>query len=490
MIKHQMKYRLVTVFWIFVISSAVTIFIGCDKEVSQTPVSPPPPEGFIYVDSEPRGFTIYQNGRNTGRLTPDSLSYLEEGDYNITLKKLYWKDTSVIVSVSKEEIVNVSIDLLANESMFGDLNFFSVPSGAQIFLNDSLLVNTTPYTVENLLPGLYNVKLKLFDHRDEEFNASAESSLKKIYSTALRDTSVWIDFQVFNSGIQSNLLTAITIDNNNVKWIGSLDKGLISYNETEFKNYNESNSPIPSNRINCLSADINNKIWIGTDFGLAVFDRSSWTIYTNANSGLTANIINSVNFDQSGNAWIGSSSGLVKYDGFTWEIFNDSQLRVWAMDNEFDDMGINWIATREDGIVLLENEVLTFRPDSIYNYPTNRISSIDRDVFGNLWFTHMPDSAQPSGVSYWNGSIFISRFLGSPNNNINHITIDSENNKWISTWEGFVWFDEGNSSQTFATFNSIISADRINASIRDESGVVWLTTNGGGLNKFKVNNLK
>ena len=490
MIKFRTTYRSVNLTWFFILSISLTMYLGCDKKVSQTPVAPPPPEGFIYVDSDPQGFAIYQNDRNTGRYTPDSLSYLNEGNYKITLKKLYWKDTTFTISVTEDELVNINIEYLSNESMYGDLNIFTIPEGAQIFLNDSLLSNTTPYTVERLLPGLYNIKLKLFDHRDEEFEASVESSMRKIYSAALRDTSVWVDYQVFNSGIQSNTLSAITIDHNSVKWIGSLDKGLISYNGIEFKNYNKSNSLIPDNKVNCLSVDVNNKIWVGTDFGLAVFDHINWIVYNNNNSGLTANIINSVNFDQAGNAWLGTSSGLVKFDGMNWKIFNDSLLRVWAMDSEFDNQGINWIGTREHGIVRLENDSLIFWADSIYHYPTNRISSVAKDIYGNIWFSHMPDLAQPSGVSYWDGNIFTNTLLGTPNNNINDIFIDFENNKWISTWEGFVWFNEENFSQTFTTLNSLISSHQTNASVRDKNGIVWITTVAAGLNKFKVMNLE
>ena len=67
---------------------------------------------------------------------------------------------------------------------------------------------------------------------------------------------------------------------------------------------------------------------------------------------------------------------------------------------------------------------------------------------------------------------------------------DFENNKWISTWEGFVWLNEGNFSQTFTTLNSLISSHQTNASVRDKNGIVWITTVAAGLNKFKVMNLE
>ena len=470
------------------ILAALVFTVGCDKEVSQTPTAPPPSEGFIYVNSDPGAFAIYQNGRNTGRYTPDSLSFLEPGSYEITLKKLYWKDTTITVNVTEEEPSEVNIDYLSNQSMRGDLVFYTVPQGANIIINDSLLNETSPATITGLLPGKYNITYRLDDHRDDNFEAIVKSSVRKTYSSALRDTSVWVDFQIFNSGIPTNVLTAIAIDHDGVKWIGSLSNGIISYDDADFVNYNESNSPLPGNRINCISVDALNRIWIGTDFGIAVFDRSSWIIYDSDNSGLASEVINSIKFDDVGIAWIGTSRGLVKYDGATWQIYNDPLLRVWAMGCKFDNSGLLWIGTREDGIVTLENESLTFIP--VYKYLTRKISSVAKDHLGNIWFTHMPDSAKMSGVSFWNGNVFNNTPLGTSANNVNHVYIDSDNNKWICTWEGIVWFDAYNPSQTFRTLNSLISSDRTNASVTDQNGAVWITTSTGGLNKFKVQNLE
>ena len=86
----------------------IIFVISCDEEVSQSPVEPSAPEGFIYINSIPPGFTIFQDGRNTGRLTPDSIPFVEAGNYDITLKKKYFKDTTLASSVfrtSKDLIV-------------------------------------------------------------------------------------------------------------------------------------------------------------------------------------------------------------------------------------------------------------------------------------------------------------------------------------------------------------------------------------------------
>jgi len=461
------------------------IVTGCDKEVSRGPVEPLPPEGFIYVNSTPTGFTIFQNGRNTGRKTPDSLTFLEPGIYEITLIKNYYKDTSVTVTVSEEEKSIIDIDYLSNPTMFGNLALFSQPPGATIVFEDSVLNRVTPDTLLHLLPASYKVRFSKFNHRDAAFDAIVHSGETNLYFEELRDTSEWIDYQLFNSGIQSNSLTAIIIDNNNIKWIGSLVEGLIKYDEIEFINFNTNNSAIPSNQIRALSIAPNNDIWIGTNQGLAIFNGVSWINYNQQNSDIPTDLVNAIEFDEMNVAWIGTSGGLARFDGINWKTFNDSELRIWVMDLAIDENRNIWVGTKDIGIVSLVDSAFIYYPDSIYNYLTERISSIDIEQNGNIWFCHMPDSARRSGVSFWDGNTFTNFFLGTADNNVNNIFIDDQNNKWISTHEGFIKLDQGNVSTIFTTFNSLISSDQTNASVKDIHGSLWLTTFAGGLNKFK-----
>jgi len=143
-----------------IILGSLTI-IGCDKEVSRSPVESEAPQGFIYINSIPEKFTIYQDGRNTGRLTPDSISYIEAGEYEITLKKKHFKDTTIIVRLNANERQNINIDITLNPSMYGNLTLNTIPTGAEILLNDSITGRVTPSTFSNLLPGEYLIKFKI-----------------------------------------------------------------------------------------------------------------------------------------------------------------------------------------------------------------------------------------------------------------------------------------------------------------------------------------
>jgi len=462
------------------------LFVRCDKEVSRSPVESEAPKGFIYINSTPTGFTIFQNGRNTGRLTPDSISYIESGVYEITLKKKYYKDTSVVVTLNENEKLNVSVDIASNPSMYGNLSLQTDPIGAQIIINDSATGKITPSTFSGLIPGEYEVRFKLQNHRDKEINTIVQSSNTSSYTEELRDTSVWVDYQVFNSDIQSNSLTAIAIDNNNVRWIGSLDKGLIRYDEISFINYNMTNSSIPSNRINCIAIDNQNRVWVGTDFGIGIFNGSSWITYNRNNSGLTSELINTIRFDNAGITWVGTAANLVKFDGSNWIIYNEPKGKDWIIDIYIEGNSKIWLGTKADGIRTFENESFDSLLKSEYGYPSMTITSIASDDLDNIWFCFVPDSSGRGGASFWNGSIFTNFFFGTLQNNVNNVFVDEQDTKWFATSEGLVHFDFQNNSTLFNTSNSLISSNNVRASVRDQNGNIWITTIGGGLNKYKT----
>jgi len=464
----------------------IAYLAGCDKEVSRSPVESEPPMGFIYINSTPEGFTIFQDGRNTGRITPDSISYIEAGVFELTLKKKYFKDSSLVVNLNENEKLTLNVDFLSNPSMYGGIYLQSIPAGASITLNDSALNKISPLILQNLLPGEYRVKFSLFNHRDSEIIAAVQSSKINSYVEAMRDTSEWIDYQVFNSGIQSNSLSAIIVDNNNIKWIGSLDKGLIKFDEANFINYNTNNSLIPADKINCIAIDNQNRIWVGTDAGIGIFNGSSWINFDISNSGLTTNFINSIRFDIANNAWIGTTANLTKFDGSNWTVYNEASQNDWINDFIFESTNKIWLGTSLNGIYVFENENFNPLLREDYGYPSKTISSLGIDAFNNIWFCFLPDTAGRSGISYWDGITFINFFLGTFINNVNNIFIDEQNNKWFATTEGFYVFDSQNNSTVFNTQNSFISSINIRSSVRDQNGNVWLTTIGGGLNKYKL----
>ncbi len=460
---------------------------GCEKEVSTSPPDDEIPKAFLNVQSYPTGFSIFLNGKNTGRITPDYVPYLEEGLYNITLKKKYFRDTTFSVTLTNLDTSNIFIDLFQNPLMLGKINFSSSPVNAEIILNDSVTGLITPAMLTKLRPGLYSVRYKLYNYRDANVNIIVESNKTTTVYEQLRDTSDWIDYQINNSNIQSNLLTSIAIDHNNSKWIGTSDLGIISFNEIDFVNFNSNNSSIPSNQINCISISDNNNIWVGTNNGLAIFNGISWQVFNVQNSGLLNDNINAITFDQAGNAWIGTNNGFVKFDGITWEQFNYTSPQftyLWVTGLQFDNSNNLWIGSNNFGILNFNGNTFSEFVDTAYNFLTNKIISIALDNSNKLWFGQLVNSGIRGGLSVYDGFSFTNFYLGTLNNKINSI-YTSNNNKWVCTSEGLTKYDAGNSSIFFSTLNSYLTNDNVTDAARDSNGNLWITTIGGGLNKLK-----
>jgi len=296
--------------------------LGCDKEVSTSPPDDEIPKAFLFIGSEPVGSSIYLNSKNTGRTTPAYVPFLEEGSYRITLKIKYYRDTTFNVMLNNLDTLNIFIDYFQNPLMLGKIKFTSSPSSAEIILNDSITGLYTPAELVGLTPGFYTLKYKILNYRDADINLIVESNKTTTAYEQLRDTSQWVDYQINNSSIQSNLLTSIAVDNSNIKWIGTSDLGLIRFDEVNFDNFNTSNTGIPSNQINCISISNNNDIWVGTNNGLGIYNGGSWQVYKIDNSGLPNNNVNDIEIDNEGSAWIGTNNGLVKFDGLNWVQYN------------------------------------------------------------------------------------------------------------------------------------------------------------------------
>ncbi len=481
-----------TLLYLIVVSFFISfMIISCEKQVTVLSSDEDIYYGFIYIDSNPRGASIFQNGKNTGRFTPDSLRYLPSGRYSITLKLKYYRDTTISVQLQEPGLKEFFVDYSSNPLMSGGINFTSDPSGAEIYVNDSSLQKITPFLLKDVRPGVYDIKYKKMNYRSGVLRVIVESNVVATSYFKLRDTSKWVDYQTSNSMIPSNLITCVEVDINNIKWLGSLDKGLISFDGITFTNFSKTNSPIPSNNIKCIAVDYNNKKWIGTDDGIAVFDNSSWKIYTKNNSALPNNIINSIEFE--GNAvWMGTPAGLVKFNGVDWLLYDTIIVNTepqFAVINDLamDINGNKWLATAATGIFKFNNGFFgnSFL-DSVPGVPTNNLITNCVSTNNEIWFGHLPGVGKRGGVSVYNGNIWKSMYIGTDANLIEDIYIDETNTKWISTNEGLFQIEGANPLFFYNRNNSLISFSHIKAVARDANGLIWIATYGGGLNKLKL----
>jgi len=462
---------------------------GCDKEISVTPLEPPLPKGKLFVSSFPDQALIFLNGKFTGNLTPDTILFLEKGSYRLTLKKKYFKDIAVNFNITADSLYNIFIDYRNYSGILGNLNIDSAPRGAEIFIDDSATGKITPTTLSNLFPGNHLIKLKYEGYWDSNVDIEIESG-KTIYPyITMIDSLVWVNFNPNNSGLPDLYVNHVEIDNSGFKWIGTLSKGLVCFDDKNWTIYNSDNSLLPSNNIKFIGVDSQNKKWICTQLGLATFDGTSWEMFDSQNSGLPNDWVNCIAFDLNGDKWIGTSSGLAKFDGTTWTVYDDTNSPLTSDMIEsitVDSEGNKWIGATYQGLVKYDGSWLIYN-SSITGLPNNVAGGIAVDKNGRIWLGASTRAQIPGGTAFSDDQINWTNWTAIPSTDVRAIAVDMNNNKWfangasgISKFNGAGWIH-------YTKSNSKIPSDRINSVAIDNSGYKWISTWEGGVSKYKGN---
>jgi len=241
----------------------------------------------------------------------------------------------------------------------------------------------------------------------------------------------WIVYNTSNSGLPDNSVSAIAIDAQGNKWIGTLG-GLAKFDGSSWTVYNTSNG-LPNDWVLAIAIDGGNK-WIGTGGGLAKFDGSSWTVY-NTSNGLPNNNVRAIAIDGAGNKWIGTYGGLAKFDGSSWTVYNTSNglpnniVNAIAIDGE----GNKWIGTDGGGVAKFDGSSWTVYNTSNSGLPSNFVRAIAIDGGGNKWIGTYGGLAKFDGSSW---TVYNTSNSDLPSNYVRRIAIDGLENKWIGTEVG------------------------------------------------------
>ncbi len=487
--------------FLIIIITAIFIFSACEKEVSVTPPDGPAPEGFYYINSNPPGAQIWQDGKFTGNYTPDSMVNLEYSAYEISLKKEFFRDTVFIVNADSETPNNLFINYLENPKMLGKINCESNPSGAEVYLNDSATGKITPVMIDNLVPGRYNVQYHFAGFRDKSTQIVVSSNRVSTSDRKMQDTTLWVDYQVSNSGLETDYINAVETDQNNKLWVGSNGFGLYSFDGTNWNKYSQLNSRIPSNVVTSLAVGLDNSIWIGTLQGLAKFKNNIWTVFNIYNSRLPNNKIEDIEIDLEGDVWIATERGVARISNDKWAVYKPNiyidNLPLSPRDIAVDQNNNKWIADYEDAIYEYSESQWsnTFNnpPRTPKFLPSNKLTAVAASPDGSVWFGHSPFTYyfsystvhEAGGLSNLVNGEYITYTTGLPSNYINVIHISKNNIKYVGTESGVVIFLEYAGKKEYQTFNSALANNFITDITQDSKGIVWMSTFGGGLVKYK-----
>lgn len=469
---------------------------SCNQEVSISPPDKLPPDGYILVESTPAGAHIFLNGKDTRRITPDSLTFLSTGTYNFTLKKNLFRDTNFVSDVIEGERKVTLIDYTKNPLMLGEINCNSFPKGAQIFLNDSATGKVTPTVLKQLIPGAYTIRYHFANHQDSQDNVIVQSSKTSAINLTLVDTTAWQVFNTTNSPIKSNDLTCIVTDNNNNLWIGTENQGLLEYDGHTWKQtmpYDHLPDNLPDNTVHVITVEANGDIWVGTRFGVLIITSAGFERY-NSTLGQKPFIdptMRDIKTKPNGKVYIVTDSTffieekIPVYPYRNFEIQNDDYYSKYGHFSsvEMDNNNYYWLGTVSKGVFRYN---LSFPGKDFFNTTTtteigDSITAIALSKTGTIWVGYKWSVVAASGLSYYNGSSFKSLGVIPFNKNTNSIYIDDTNKKWIGTTGGLVVFDDASNTQVYDKETTGLNIDDVRGVTKDQQGRIWIATHGGGL---------
>ena len=282
-------------------------------------------------------------------------------------------------------------------------------------------------------------------------------------------------------GLPNGSVSSIVQDKDGFLWFGT-QGGLARYDGYTFEVFNQDpfdDNSLSHNLIQTMSMDPDGCIWIGTYDGLNQFDpiTSRFTKYggEGTEASLSNNVVTSILRDSRGRLWTGTLEGL--------NLLQDDR----SFRHYLTDQAVRAIAESADGRVWFG----TYTGLYVYNEKTNDFSRV-------LDSAVMAIESNPEKNLFWLGSwdkgIIKYDTVSSettrydlPGRNIYTLRFGPDDKLWIGNWgQGLSIFDpEDQKFKNYTTENNpALSHDIVYSLLKDKSGVMWIGTNGGGLNTY------
>ncbi|HEX2865400.1 MAG TPA: two-component regulator propeller domain-containing protein [Ignavibacteriales bacterium] len=264
--------------------------------------------------------------------------------------------------------------------------------------------------------------------------------------------------------------------------------------------------------VKCIMQDSRGLMYFGTEDGLNIYDGYKFTIMRNNpndTNSLSYNDITAIYEDHDKIIWIGTfNAGLNRYDPSTSRItrFPFNPLDANSISNSNvndiaeDKKGNLWIAT-DNGLCMLEKGVTGAKPYRITRYSSdpkspgtvsnNRVLSLLSDRTGALWAGTEAGvdkisigGAPPSFSHVYAGD------MAPSSGHVRAIFEDSRGDIWFGTENGLVRLRSSERSSQNPVFiyyrnnhknNNSLSNNDIFALNEDADGMIWIGTNGGGV---------
>ena len=239
-------------------------------------------------------------------------------------------------------------------------------------------------------------------------------------------------FNTANSGLPSNDISAIVVDNQGNKWIGTKGKGLVRYDGSTYTYFRS--AVLGSDIVNALALE-EDTLWVGTNGGAARFNGTGWTIYSGDNF-LPSDTVTAIAFG-AGIGWIGTAKGVVQYQHqdpqFSNQTANLPNDPITSVSVTMNMPRYPWVGMQNGGVGQLVGTAWTIYTTT-NGLPSNFIRSITLDVNGRVL------AATPGGLGFYDGTTWRSLNTGNsqiPENTVGKVLWKSLGNKaYVGTVTG------------------------------------------------------
>ena len=317
------------------------------------------------------------------------------------------------------------------------------------------------------------------------------------------------------NSLSNDVVLAILEDKENYLWIGTYDGGLNRFNP-ETKTFEQFHTD--SKKTNCISSETvwsifeydANTLWFGTrGGGLCVYNKKekSFCTYTNSQFNkytISEDRILSMRRDKSGLIWLGTEgAGLNIFDpqSSSFNLYKYNSLNTNSISNDIvmsirQQGDINWIATRAGGLNAInskDGKITRYQNSQSSKFDMNQLNSLEIASDGKLWlgsdingiFLFDPKTNQAQNYRY--DPNFKKNQIS--NNAITSIIPLSDSIIWISTWGGGL--NKFNFREKVFTNIPIAPSNSRNVGwcmYKDKFGMLWVGTNGNGLLQINPQN--
>ncbi len=316
---------------------------------------------------------------------------------------------------------------------------------------------------------------------DEYWNKWICTQGQGVFLTATTMPGLLGNYTVGNSGLSSDTVNAVAIDDDHAKWFGTLMGVSILSPDDTWSGITMLDG-LPSNNVSAIDfAD--DGVWFGTDMGVAVRRSGLWTTYQHIGADepmIQDNFAAMVAEDVAGTCvrWFGGPGGLLAYDGADWSIYKESNSALLSNDVRdvaIDSAGTKWVCTA-GGIASIDSSSNFWVTQStIVGLLSDDVRAVLIGPGDNKWF------ATGGGVSMFDGTSWTNFNVdaGLCSNDVRCAAIDRVGRIWAGTAYGICVIDGGAVTLSYNTGNSDIISDDVRAIVIDRNGIKWLATDAG-----------